>query len=460
VARDDSSASPVSGAGRDHRRLVPRRALGSIGERPADFDAVAHLAASEVGGAPSLRPLRHQRMLESPWTFLRGAASLMASDLARAPHTSIEVQICGDAHVANFGVFASPEGRMVFDVDDFDETDQGPFEWDVKRLVTSLAVAVEEFGLKARAQRAVIDDALRAYQHSIRRFATRDRLEVWYSVLDVEDALSELHGYFSDDEARVVDDIVRRTRSVSPREKYERLLESTEHGPRISIDPPRRLALGESVGEASLSLDDLSQLLARYRATLESDRRALVDQFTLVDAVHQVMGIGSVGRQCYALLLTGRDESDPFVLQVKEVVGSVASSALERPGGDSPAARVVSGQRLMQATPDLFLGWASGVPDAGGRSFYVRQLFDGRATVDLARLDEGRWGAYARACAWVLAHAHARSGRAQDIAGYLGTGDRFVTYLGNYALEYRERNRADYEEFRRAAQQGRVAVAT
>ncbi len=446
--------------GRQERAATPRSALATLAPRPASYDPVARLRWQGEHRVAPLLPLRYQRMLESPLAFYRGGALLMAEDLARGPNSSIVVQIAGDAHLSNFGIFSSPERRLVFDVNDFDETDEGPFEWDLKRLATSLAIASEQLGGDEVQQSAVVLGAAKEYQRSIRRFAQESRLDVWYASLDVERLLVELRGFFTDGALRDVGDVIRRAKSKESTQAFNEMITHTETGPRIAYRPPFISALDPD-GDGSLSTRDLiDDVLVGYRATLGSDRQRLLDQFTPVDAARKVVGVGSVGTDDFIILLTGRDNDDPFFLQVKQAQASVVSMARGVARDVAHGERVVSGQKLMQATPDEFLGWHTTRAGDLERSFYVRQLYDNRASVKIAALSELQLQAYGRVCAWVLARAHARSGSGAQIAGYLGSNETFAHAITGFALAYREQNLADYQAVVRAAKEGRIAVAS
>jgi|SRR5579872_4857112 len=444
--------------GREIRSVTPRRALAEVARRPSDYDPVARLIWQGESRVGALLALRYKRMGVNEFSFLRGAALMMADDLARGPSTSLEVQIGGDAHAANFGIFSSPERRPIFDLNDFDETDRGPFEWDVKRLVTSLVVVAAQNGYSDAALTALAEDAVSYYQRSLALFAAAPRLDVWYAALDVETVLSELRGVFTDTAARAVDDVFRRAKSKEPR-TYAHLVDVVNGRPSIRPDPPHVTVLGDVSDGALLTRDDLESVLAGYAATLASDRRILADQFTFVDAAHLVRGVGSVGTQCFAVLLTGRDARDLLFLQVKEAQRSVVAVARGTDEPLAPGERVVTGQRLMQATPDALLGWHSVTVGGSSRSFYVRQLYDQRASVALERLSTTQLRAYARTCAWVLARAHARSGLSAEVSGYVGEGRQFARSIGAFALAYRERNRKDYRAFTKAVAQGRIPTA-
>lgn len=454
------SVSARRALGRAQREQTPRLSLATLADRPAGYDCVSRLEWQSESRVAALLPIRYQRMLASPLAFYRGSALLMAEDLARGPSTSLEVQICGDAHLSNFGVFSSPERKLVFDVNDFDETDQGPFEWDVKRLVASLVVASQHLGHDQRQQETVARECAKEYRLSMQRFASESRLDVWYATLDVNTVMNSLQGFFADHAMQKVDNVIRGAHGHDASKAYGRMVTYTDDGPRITPQPPLVTPLSELV-DGSLNVRDvLDRVLSAYSATLSSDRRALLAQFTPVDAAHMVVGVGSVGTRCYAMLLVGRDQDDPFFLQFKEAQASVVSLSRATLSATAPGERIVNGQKLMQATPDAFLGWHSMRVDRTDRSFYVRQLYDAKALVTIEHLDEPLLVAYGRVCAWALARAHARSGRAAEIDGYLGKNDQFETSLATFALAYRDRNLADFQALQRAAQEGRVSVAS
>lgn len=443
--------------GRSLRSNTPRLSLAVLAERPERYDAIDRLRQQGRSRNPRLLGLRYQRMLENPLAFYRGAALLMAEDLARGASSSLEVQICGDAHLANFGVFASPERRMVFDVNDFDETTVGPFEWDVKRLVTSLVIASHQLGHDARQQETIAVGAAREYRSSMARFAQQTRLEVWYASLELDAVMRELRGFFSDSAKNKIDDVIRHTQGGQGGDPFAKVLEYGENGPTIIVDPPHFTRLDDP---ASLSVGDAFEIVAGYASTLSSDRQMLLGQFSVRDAARHVVGIGSVGTECLAVLLVGRDDHDPLLLQVKQGQLSVVDQALGRDDAGPAGERVVRGQRLLQATPDVLLGWHSLEGGEQPRSFSIRQLYDRRAAIDVEALDESLLVAYGRLCAWTLARAHARSGRSAEIAGYLGKSHRFDEALAAFALAYRDRNHADFEALKDVVARGGITVAT
>ena len=442
--------------GRGGRFLTSRGSLGVLAQRPEGYDVVGRLLSQANDRLPSLQPLRWQRMLESPLSFLRGSALIMADDLARGSSTPLTVQICGDAHLSNFGIFASPERRLVFDLTDFDETDQGPFEWDVKRLVSSLVIASESLGLRHGAQEKLARSVAREYRVAVRRFAEETRLDVWYSTLTTSSLMVELRGSFTDVTRRNIEDVLHHLRGTDDASAYQRFITAGED-PRIVDDPPHFSHL-EGDDETGLSADDVLGIVENYDATLPSDRQLLLSQFTPVDIARHVVGVGSVGTECFAVLLSGRDHRDTFFIQIKEAQRSVISIAREREPTEDSASRVVHGQRVMQVTPDAFLGWSTIDVDGASRSFYVRQLYDHRASIDVERLDGTLLEAYGRICAWTLARAHARSGTSAQIAGYIGGSVRFDEAISDFAQAYRERNARDYQALHDAVVQGRIST--
>lgn len=446
--------------GRAVRSENPRSSLAHLVPRPDSYDAVARLQWQGESRVQDLLGLRYERMLANPLAFYRGTALLMAEDLARGASTSIEVQICGDAHLSNFNLFSSPEHRRVFDVDDFDESDQGPFEWDIKRLVTSLMIASHHLGHSAVKQESIAIDAARTYRLSMRRFAEATRLSVWYAALDVHAMLKDLDGFFTENELRKFGTVMNRTGRASNARAMSKLLSNGAEGLHIISNPPLLVSINDLRDESHLTYGELVAVVSGYVASLSSDRRELVRQFVPVDAARKVVGVGSVGTDCYVLLLVGRDTSDPFFLQIKEATASVVAMALGRTSPMPPGERVVQGQRLMQATSDVFLGWN---PDPIGRpprSFYIRQLYNNKSSIAVDRLNESLLITYGRICAWVLARAHARSGRSAEIAGYLGKSTIADEAIAGFATAYRQRTVNDYRDLQRAAVERRITVAT
>ena len=446
--------------GRAQREATPRGEMATLVERPADYDSVGRLMWQGESRQPDLLPLRYSRMLANPLSFYRGNALLMADDLARGASTSLEVQICGDAHLANFNLFSSPERHLVFDVNDFDETDQGPFEWDLKRLVASLAIASSHLGHSDAQQERIALAAAQEYRMAIRRFAGEDRLALWYAALDIDAVMVDLGGFFTVNAIHKVDHVVAYASGRDTRKAYAKLIVDDKDGPRIVAKPPLLVPLRELHEDGYLKTADLERLIAGYATSLTNDRRVLLSEFTPVDAARKVVGVGSVGTECYVVLLLGRDEFDPFFLQVKQAGPSVIATARSRTSTMPAGERVVQGQRLMQATPDVFLGWHAVKKGAATRHYYVRQLYDNKAAIALDRLDESLLVAYGRICAWTLARAHARGGRGSEIAGYLGKSNVADEAFADFANAYRDRTLSDFTALQSAAREGRITLAT
>jgi uncharacterized protein (DUF2252 family) len=445
--------------GRGHRDGHTRTSLAILAPRPASFDLVTELAAQENDRLGELLPLKHARMAADPLSFLRGGAGLQAQDLARSPSSGLEVQLCGDAHLMNFGVFSSPERRLVFDVNDFDETAVGPFEWDVKRLATSLAVAIEVLNLGDSQEESVTRLAVQTYRKSVAEFASQRTLQVWNAALDLDETFSDLGDFVSRGTVSEVGEMLGHVHAAPADRAMAKLIDTSGNRPGIANNPPLLVPLSKLPG--AVDPEHLHELVhtvvAEYASSLPPEIADLVSQFTPFDAGRKVVGVGSVGTRCYVVLLFGRDGSDPFFLQVKEAGASVIDQALGQTNAFGHGERVVRGQRLMQATPDEFLGfhnltWADNEP----RSFYVRQLYDDKATIAIAQLDVARLRAYAVACAWTLARAHSRGGRANELAGYLGTSSKFDDAIVSFAHDYRHVNAADHAALVDAIRLGRV----
>jgi uncharacterized protein (DUF2252 family) len=446
--------------GRSLRQRAPRSSLSKVSHREEAFDPVALLTKSDSDRVTQLIPLRFQRMLLSPLSFFRGSAILQATDLANSPSSGIVVQLCGDAHLSNFGVFSSPERQRVFDVNDFDETAPGPFEWDVKRLASSLVIAADQLNLTTAQQARTARRAVRTYRTSMRLFAGQPRLSVWYEELSLNQLTMSLQTYFSADDLEHVDEVVDRADSLKARAKYAKLLVEKDGGPRIAFHPPTLVPLDQFTDEnLRRDVNDLLiEIVSSYAETLSPEMRDLLGQFTAVDAARMVVGVGSVGTRCYIILLLGRDAHDTFILQVKEANSSVLDVARGTTSPFNPAQRVVRGQRLIQTTPDSFLGWHNHRSGTADRSYYVRQLFDDKRSVAVDRLNRQSLAAYGELCAWTLARAHARGSKAGEITGYVGNSEKFDDAIVSYALAYKKRNATDFATLQSAAEQGLIPV--
>lgn len=446
--------------GQAARELVPRKSLATLAPRPDSYDPVARLLWQGESRRSDLLSLRYTRMLTNPLAFYRGNALLMAEDLARGPNSPLEVQICGDAHLLNFNLFSSPEGRSVFDVNDFDETDQGPFEWDVKRLVASLTLASSQLGHTESQQHRIAVNAACEYRQSVRRFAEMNRLAVWYATLDVAATAQDLSGFFTENALHRVNTVVARATGKDQQRAFAKLIVDKSGRLRIVTHPPLLVPLSQLVDSGYLTEAALERVIAGYTTTLSGDRQDLLAQFTSLDSARKVVGVGSVGTECYIMLFEGRDEFDPFFLQIKQASDSVVATALGRTSKTPGGQRVVDGQRLMQTTPDVFLGWHSLKIEGGSRHYYVRQLYDNKASIAIEKLNEQLLITYGRICAWTLARAHARSGRGAEIAAYLGKSDAADVAFATFALAYRDRTLSDYKVLQNATRNGRISLTT
>jgi uncharacterized protein (DUF2252 family) len=400
-------------------------------------------------------------MMVSPFTFYRGAAKIMAEDLRTIPRAGLEVQLCGDAHLSNFGVFASPERALLFDLNDFDETLPGPFEYDVARLAASFVVAGRDNGFHAADARAGATAAIAAYRKAMSEFAGMRTLEVWYSRLDAQALLDQarLTGKKGggEDVARAEKGF-RKAQTKDSVQALSKLSEPVDGTRRIVSDPPMIVpsrTIREVYGISAEEVEgNVQGLLRAYRDSLPDDRRLLLDRFEFVDFARKVVGVGSVGTRAWIVLFDGRDADDPLFLQVKEATSSVLEDHLPKSRFRQAGERVVQGQRLMQAASDIFLGWTKAVE--AGRFYYWRQLRDMKGSAPIEQLDPRAMEFYARACGWTLARAHARSGDALAIASYLGTSDRFDRAMTDFAERYADQNERDHDAFVKAIRSGRL----
>jgi len=447
--------------GRAARQRAPRSGQGAFEPAPGR-DPVAIILAQEADRLPDLVPLRHARMAESAFAFYRGAPAVMALDLSTTPRSDIIVQACGDAHLSNFGLFASPERTLVFDSNDFDETLPGPWEWDVKRLAASVVIAGRSNGFSAADVRATTLTTLRAYRLQMAVYSGMRLLDIWYDQTTAEDIETQMMeaakttgpgaGIDRKDARARLEAIFTKARGKDRMKAMGSLTAVVDGQWRIVDDPPVVTHI-----EFPSGIKSLEQTFSDYRATLAENRRELVERYRFVDVALKVVGVGSVGTRCFVILLEGRDESDPLLLQAKEATASVLDPYLETSKHGNHGERVVVGQRLMQATPDIFLGWTRG---PGGRDFYFRQLWDMKGSVDVSTLRPVGIGFYGGLCARTLARAHARSGDSIAIAAYLGTSDTFDGAVADFAEAYADQNERDYAAFTAAIADGRVEVPT
>jgi uncharacterized protein (DUF2252 family) len=403
-------------------------------------------------------------MLASPFTFYRGAAAIMAADLAACPSSGLEVQLCGDAHLSNFGVFLAPDRRLVFDINDFDETHPGPFEWDVKRLAASFAAAGRALGLKTSRRRAAIEGAAAGYRNEMRRLARMRDLDVWYARVDF-DALEVVVNTLSPRQRKALAKQRAKAEHKDSLRAFAKLTQLDGDQLRIRSDPPLIVAIDDLLHDGIDATEVETRvrgLFDIYRGTLNPDVRHLVDGYEFVHLAHKVVGVGSVGTRCWIVLLLGRDLKDPLFLQVKEAGPSVIAPFAGGVRYRHEGRRVVEGQRLMQAASDILLGWISGkgVIDGKPRDFYVRQLWDGKGSAEVETMDSEGLRLYATLCGETLARGHARSGDRIAIASYLGGGDGFDRAMWDFAHAYADQNERDYEAFATAAESGRLPTLT
>ncbi|MEV6600027.1 DUF2252 domain-containing protein [Actinoplanes sp. NPDC051346] len=447
-----ASATPMGkrrASGRAARGRVPRRRLGDWDPATRGHDALETVLAQNETRVPDLVPIRMSRMSASPWTYFRGAAAVMAADLAAAPHTGIDVQLCGDAHVLNFGLWATPERQLSFDLRDFDETVRGPFEWDLKRYLASLVVLAHDSGLDDRIAVAAVRAASQAYRARIAQYATADELTIWYDVI-TSDELLEL--FAPEEQEQMSVRLTKRARRRTSAGAARKLTHVVDGQLRIVDDPPTRVHISEIVpGDRTAEL--AAETLQAYHDSLPFERRQLLDRFTLVDVVRQVVGVGSVGMQVYLVLLQGRNGKEPLFLQIKQAGPSVYEQFL----GPSPypghGQRVIRGKRLIQAASDIFLGWTS----VRGFDFYVRQFRDMKV-IPNGELISPHLVPFAERCAHVLARSHARTGDATAIAGYIGKRRRFDEAVVEFAVAYADQTAHDHQELVAAIAAGVVAV--
>ncbi len=463
ATHNGSMRAERAATGKSVRAEVPRSSLGEWEPAPGRRDPVEVLEDQARTRVPELVPIRYGRMLVSPFTFYRGAAALMAADLADAPRTGLEVQLCGDAHLSNFGAFAAPDRRLIFGVNDFDETLPGPFEWDVKRLVASFAVAGRDRGFSEKQRQRVNLAVASAYREAVRDFAQMRALDVWYARLDVDDVARQWGSHASGKQLKRFDRNVAKARAKDSLRAFDRLTTLVDGERRIVSDPPLIVPIEElAAPDRHTALDEAIRLAIRsYRRTLTGDRRRLLERFHYVHAARKVVGVGSVGTRAWVVLMLGDDHGDPLFLQLKEAQDSVLEPYLGKSAHANHGQRVVEGQRLVQAASDIMLGWfrTDGL-DGVKRDFYIRQLWDGKGSALVEAMDPAVMAAYAQVCGWTLARAHARSGDAAAIAGYLGSGDSFDRAMASFAETYADQNDADYAALRRAADAGTIAVET
>jgi uncharacterized protein (DUF2252 family) len=449
--------------GKAARARVPLESHAGLGPQPDRADPIALLEEQAVTRQPDLVPVRYGRMMLSPFAYYRGAALPMASDLSATPVSGLAVQACGDAHLSNFGLFGSPERRLVFDINDFDETLPGPWEWDVKRLAASMEVAARGNGFPGKKRRQIVMATVGRYREAMRAFAGLSDLDVWYARADMDELRRQFDSQLQLRQRKIVDKGLAKARTMDSMRAVAKLTHLVDGRPRIISDPPLLVPVDELMPAATdrKGLESLlAELIASYRRTLESDRRYLLEQFEFADMARKVVGVGSVGTRCWILLMLGRDESSALLLQVKEAEASVLSRFVGASRYANQGQRVVAGQRLMQASSDIFLGWQrnEGGLDGQPHDFYIRQLRDWKLSVDIEAMVPRGMQMYGNLCGWTLARAHARSGDRVAIAAYLGASDGFDRAITEFAAAYADQNQKDYDALLGAVASGRITA--
>jgi uncharacterized protein (DUF2252 family) len=465
--KDTPAAKPspqeAAAEGKEARKIVSRSSQADWKPGPDRVGPLEVLAEQDETRVPELVPVRYGRMLASAFTFYRGAAAIMAADLAASPDSGLRVQLCGDAHLSNFGVFQAPDRQLVFDINDFDETLPGPFEWDVKRLAASVAIGARDRGFKTAERGAAVLESVRAYRTAMAGFAAMKEADVWYSRLAVSDIASRWQQKVTKEDRRRLEKNLAKARNKDSLRALEKLTVSRDGELRIASRPPLLVPIaelaereGQDVSEVTARIE---RLVGEYRKTLDEQARVLAERYHYVDAAHKVVGVGSVGTRAWIALMLGRDEGDPLFLQIKEAGPSVlepfAGASRYRHHGH----RVVAGQRLTQAASDVLLGWltAEGI-DGKKRDFYVRQLWDGKGSAEIESMGPETMAGYAGLCGWSLARAHARTGDRQAIAAYLGKSDVFDRAIAEFSEAYADQNEADYQVLMSAQQDGHLSV--
>jgi uncharacterized protein (DUF2252 family) len=449
--------------GRAARAEVPRDSHAAFDPPPDRPDPIALLEEQAASRVPELVPVRYGRMMASPFSYFRGAALPMASDLAATPASGLIVQACGDAHLSNFGIFGSAERRLVFDVNDFDETLPGPWEWDVKRLAASMEVAARDNGFGGKKRREIVAATVASYRRSMRGFAGMGNLDVWYAHADMEQLLAQFAFRLKARQRKLVAKGLAKARTRDSMQEVAKLTRVVDGQLRIIADPPLLVPVADLLpaqADRTAFEAQLADVVTRYRRTLETDRRSLLEQYDFADMAHKVVGVGSVGTRCWIVLLLGRDDSDPLFLQVKEAEASVLSRFVGASKYANQGQRVVAGQRLMQASSDIFLGWhrtEAGL-DGRQRDFYVRQLRDWKLSVDIDSMVPRGMQLYGELCGWTLARAHARSGDRIAIAAYLGGSDVFDQAITRFSAAYADQNERDHDALAAAAASGRITA--
>ena len=437
--------------GKEFRKSVSRSDLG-LWEVKKNRPVVKELLVKqEETRVPQLIPERRKRMSVSPFTFFRGSAILQAHDLASMAGTGFRVQACGDAHIANFGIFASPERRLVFDINDFDETLPAPFEVDVKRLFASIEILGRDRGFSKKLRESAVYDAAELYRKTILEYSELGNMEVWYRHLDLERLLERYGDNIDPDQRKIVQDMLDKAQAKNSERAVKKLMETVDGKLRIKSEPPIIVPIRDMIKEERKLYDfhsNIGKALEMYKETLPEDRRKLISQYEPMEMAHKVVGVGSVGRRAWILVMKGRENGDPLVLQVKEAERSVLEEYYGYSNYQNSGQRVVEGQRAIQTAGDILLGWIQEkIPDERQIDYYVRQLWDAKGSIDLTTLKKEGYEPISQMCAWTLAHAHAKTGDRHTLAGYLGKSDEFSLAMVKYSKLYADQTEADYKEF-------------
>ena len=437
--------------GKEARGTVSRKDLGLWRTQTGREIVKELITEQEEARVSALIPLRHERMSTSPFTFFRGSAILQAHDLAIMPHTDLNVQACGDAHISNFGIFASPERRLVFDINDFDETLPAPFECDIKRLAVSVEICGRDRGFSHSEREEAVRQTVRNYQKAMKHFAEASTLDVWYEHVDLESTLKQYKDVVDKRQLEIIDETTKKALKKDNIRAVRKYTETVNGKLRIKSDPPYITPLRDLVGEQKDLFEykhDIMETLEQYKLSLPEERRVIIDQYKPVDMAHKVVGIGSVGTQSWLLFTVGRASGDPLVFQIKEAGASVLENWFGASKYEYKGQRVVAGQRAIQTAGDILLGWMSlKAPNGKTYHYYVRQFWDAKGSFDLETISAKGLSALASVCAWTLAHAHAKTGNRHQIDGYLGKGDTFEDAMVHYAAAYADQVEADYDEF-------------
>ena len=437
--------------GKNLRENIPRSDLGSW-KAEKNRDVVQQLLKQqESTRLQILIPIRHERMAVSPFTFFRGSAIIQANDQASKPYTDLYAQACGDAHISNFGLFASPERRLIFDINDFDETAPAPFECDVKRLCASIEVCGRERGMSKQDRKEAVLQAARVYRQTMREFSDMGTIQVWYQHIDVETVMNEYSDSLDEEQKKNMQAIVDKALQKNSERAVKKLTETIDGKIRIKSDPPLITPVRDLVGDEKVIYGfrhNVQDTLDAYKLSLPVERRSIIDQYEPVDMAHKVVGIGSVGTQAWILVMMGRKNGDPLVLQIKEAGDSVLEPYFGKSNIALHGQRVVEGQRAIQTAGDILLGWVRLAPPTGEqKDYYVRQLWDAKGSIEVESISDKGFTGMGGFCAWTLAHAHAKTGNRHAIAGYLGKGDDFEKAMVKYASAYADQVEYDYEMF-------------